>query len=137
MIIDEIEKLLRDYRDWLKDRTTLRQVNGTWVEITTPYLDRHNDALQIYVRAENGGYVLTDDGYTIHDLQASGCNLTGKRQDLLKMTLSGFGVKLRDEALEVQSTADTFPLKKHSLVQAMLAVNDLFYLAALESVEHL
>jgi hypothetical protein len=53
------------------------------------------------------------------------------------MTLSGFGVKLRDEALEVQSTADTFPLKKHSLVQAMLAVNDLFYLAALESVEHL
>jgi hypothetical protein len=113
-------------------------VNGEtyWVEITTPYLDRHNDALQIYVRAENGGYVLTDDGYTIHDLQASGCNLTGKRQDLLKMTLSGFGVKLRDEALEVQSTADTFPLKKHSLVQAMLAVNDLFYLAALESVEH-
>jgi hypothetical protein len=137
--VAEIEQLLHNYRAWLRDRTTLRQVNGEtyWVEITTPYLDRHNDALQIYVRAENGGYVLTDDGYTIHDLQASGCNLTGKRQDLLKMTLSGFGVKLRDEALEVQSTADTFPLKKHSLVQAMLAVNDLFYLAALESVEHL
>jgi len=34
----EIEKLLHDHRAWLKDRTTLREVNSTWVEITTPYL---------------------------------------------------------------------------------------------------
>jgi len=126
----EIERLLNDYRAWLKDKTTLRALNGSWVEITTPYLDRHNDALQIYARAENGGYILTDDSYTVHDLEASGCNLrTEKRQDLLKMTLNGFGVKLHDEALEVHATADTFPLRKHSLIQAMLAVNDLFYLA--------
>ena len=126
----EIEKLLTDYRAWLRDKTTLRQVNGEWVEITTPYLDRHNDALQIYARAENGGYVLTDDSYTIHDLEASGCNLhTEKRQDLLRMALNGFGVKMNSNALEVHATSETFPLRKHSLIQAMLAVNDLFYLA--------
>jgi hypothetical protein len=126
----EIEKLLNDYRVWLRDKTTLRDVNGEWVEITTPYIDRHNDALQIYVRAENGGYVLTDDSYTIHDLEASGCNLhTERRQDLLTMTLNGFGVKLQNEALEVHATAENFPLRKHSLIQAMLAVNDLFYLS--------
>ena len=45
------------------------------------------------------------------------------------MTLNGFGVKLQNEALEVHTTAETFPLRKHSLIQAMLAVNDLFYLA--------
>jgi hypothetical protein len=125
----EIEQLLHNYRSWLRDKTTLRELNGEWIEITTPYLDRHNDALQIYVRSENGGYVLTDDRYTIHDLEASGCNLhTDKRQDLLKMTLNGFGVRLSEEALEVHATAENFPLKKHSLTQAMLAVNDLFYL---------
>jgi hypothetical protein len=130
MSVAEIEHLLHNYRAWLRDKTTLRQANGEWVEITTPYLDRHNDALQIYVRAENGGYVLTDDSYTINDLEASGCSLhTEKRQDLLKMTLSGFGVKFQDEALEVHATAENFPLKKHGLIQAMLAVNDLFYLA--------
>ena len=126
----EIEKLLNDYRAWLKDKTTLREVNDTWVEITTPYLDRHNDALQIYARAENGGYVLTDDSYTIHDLEASGCNLnTEKRQDLLKMTLNGFGVRMNIEALEVHASPETFPARKHNLIQAILAVNDLFYLA--------
>lgn len=128
----EIEKLLNDYRAWLKDKTTLREVNDSWVEITTPYLDRHNDALQIYARAENGsGYVLTDDSYTIHDLEASGCNLnTEKRKDLLKMTLNGFGVQMNKEALEVHASQENFPARKHNLIQAILAVNDLFYLAS-------
>ena len=45
------------------------------------------------------------------------------------MTLNGFGVKRNQEKLQVTATADTFPLKKHSLIQAMLAINDLFYLA--------
>jgi hypothetical protein len=130
MTVADIEKLLNVYRTWLKEKTTLREVDGNWVEITTPYLDRHNDALQIYTRQENAGYLLTDDSYVIHDLEASGCNLhTEKRQDLLRMTLNGFGVKLNREALEIRATVDTFPLRKHNLIQAMLAVNDLFYLA--------
>jgi len=125
-----IQKLLDDYIVWMKEKTTLREMNGEWVEITTPYLDRHNDAIQIYARRENGGVLLTDDSYTIHDLEASGCRLdTGKRQDLLRMTLNGFGVKLNKEALEVSASSETFPLRKHNLIQSILAVNDLFYLA--------
>lgn len=127
---NEIENLLNAYLAWLKDKTTLRDVNGSWVEITTPFLDRHNDALQIYARGENGSYILSDDRYTIHDLEASGCNLnTEKRQDLLKATLNGFGVRLNNEALEVHATKETFAQRKHNLLQAMLAVNDLFYVA--------
>ena len=45
------------------------------------------------------------------------------------MTLKGFGIKLNNDALEIHATPETFPLRKHNLVQAMLAVNDLFYLA--------
>ena len=37
--------LLNQYWKWLKEKTTLRQIND-WYEITTPYLDRHNDYLQ-------------------------------------------------------------------------------------------
>lgn len=126
------EKLLDDYVRWIKDKTVLRDVNGDWVEITTPYLDRHNDCLQIYLRNEGGGLILTDDAYTITDLTNSGCSLDKpKRQELLKTTLAGFGVQLSpSNQLTVHATPENFPLKKHNLVQAMLAVNDLFYLAA-------
>jgi hypothetical protein len=128
-MIEEVQKLLDDYLAWLKDKTTLRQIDQ-WVEITTPYIDRHNDYIQIYAKKSDGGYLLTDDGYTIDDLETTGCKLqTPKRQDLLRMTLNGFGVQLRNNALEVHTTNDNFALRKHTLVQAILAVNDMFYLA--------
>lgn len=128
-MIDEIQNLLDQYIHWLKDKTTLRQIDD-WVEITTPYLDRHNDYLQIFARRHNGGYELTDDKYIIHDLYSSGCNLdSSKRKDLLQTTLNGFGVALEDDALVVHATAENFALKKHNLIQSMLAINDLFCLA--------
>ncbi|MBT9168986.1 MAG: hypothetical protein DDT19_02338 [Syntrophomonadaceae bacterium] len=128
-MIDEIQKLLDQYLVWLKDKTALRQVKD-WIEITTPYLDRHNDYLQIYVKRENSGFLLTDDGYTIEDLRHSGCELESKkRKELLTLTLNGFGVKQDGNALIVHTSPDNFALRKHNLVQAVLAVNDLFYLA--------
>jgi len=128
-MIDEIQGLLDRYWAWLKDKTSLRQV-GEWVEITTPYLDRHNDYLQIYARRDDGGFVLTDDGYVIEDLRQTGCKLdTPKRNDLLQMALNGFGVQLNGAKLELRASPENFALRKHSLVQAMLAVNDLFYTA--------
>ena len=129
-MINEVQALLDQYWAWLRDKTTLRQVRDC-IEITTPYLDRHNDRLQIYAKRRDGGYVLTDDGYVLTDLEQSGCKIdSSKRQALLKMTLNGFGVQVSNQALEVHASPDNFALRKHNLVQAMLAVNDLFYLAS-------
>lgn len=122
--------LVTRYYDWLKAKTSWRDING-WAEITTPYLDRHNDYIQIYLREVNGEYVLTDDGYTIADLTQSGCSLdTPRRKAMLQSTLNGFGVQLVDgDALEVKANQESFALRKHCLLQAILAVNDLFYVA--------
>ena len=128
-MIQDVQKLMDAYVAWLKDKTQLREV-ADWIEITTPYLDRNNDYLQIYARNDNGSYVLTDDGQTIGDLEHSGCKLNSpKREDLLKLTLNGFGVQMHDQRLEVHASPDNFALRKHNLVQAMLAVNDMFYLS--------
>ena len=128
-MIQDIQNLLDAYHAWLKDKTALRQIDQ-WVEITTPCLDRHNDYVQIYAKRANGGFILTDDGHTIEDLELSGCKLESrKRQDLLKLTLNGFGVQTAGKALQVHASPDNFALRKHNLVQAMLAVNDMFYLA--------
>lgn len=129
-MIDDIASRLNEYTAWLRDKTSLRQVDDEWVVITTPYLDRHNDYLQIYARRNNGKYTLTDDGYILDDLIQSGCALNSpKRKDLLNTTLAGFGVQLEEDRLEVQTSANDFARRKHDLVQAMLAVNDMFYMA--------
>ncbi len=129
-MIQDIQALVEQYSVWLKGRMSLREV-GDRVEITTPYLDRHNDYLQIYAKRANAGFVLTDDGYILDDLELSGCKIDSpKRQAMFRMTLNGFGVQAKGKALEVKASSDNFSLRKHNLVQAMLAVNDLFYLAS-------
>ena len=129
-MIDEIRRLTDSYYTWLRDNTDL-EATDDYIEITTPFLDRHNDHMQIYVESTTGGFLLTDDGYTIADLEMSGCNLrSSKRQALLQTTLNGFGVRNLNDELQVTASHDDFAQKKHNLLQAMLAVNDLFYLAS-------
>jgi hypothetical protein len=128
----DIEQILDKYYNWLRDKTAWKSLIKDWTEITTPYLDRHNDYIQIYLKKDGENFLLTDDSYTINDLENEGCSLESKkRQKLLTMTLNGFGVqKDQNNALFVNASPDNFSLKKHNLIQAILAVNDLFYLAA-------
>ena len=134
--IYDIKQLLDGYLGWLRDNTILRQMED-WVEITTPYVDRHNDRLQIYAKRQQEGYVLTDDGYILDDLQQSGFKLEGDhRLNLLRVTLNGFGIHRVRNELQVQVSKENFARRKHNFLQAMLAVNDLFAVAQ-PSVERL
>lgn len=127
---NEIDTLIENYFKWLKDNTSTKLINDTWSEITTPYLDRHNDCLQIYAKKEDNKIILTDDGYIIDDLESSGCFLDSPRRiEILNTTLRGFGVTCDNNQLIINTSVDNFPQKKHDLIQAMLAVNDLFYLS--------
>ena len=130
-MIEDLRALLDEYQAWLHDNTPLRELDD-WVEITTPYVDRHNDCLQIYATRDGTGWMLSDDGFIITDLEMSGCALdTPKRRALLNLTLAGFGVRREGgDALTVRTSPGSFAARKHSLLQAMLAVNDLFYLAS-------
>jgi hypothetical protein len=126
----EYQRLVKSYVEWLRGQTQLADVDGV-CEITTPFLDRHNDHIQIYVQAKDGGaYELHDDGHTISDLRMSGCNLTTThRKQMLDTILKGFNVSEKDEILFVEANKQTFPHRKHALLQAILAVNDMFMTA--------
>lgn len=122
-----VEHLKDSYFQWLRQKTVLRNLDGA-VEITTPMVDRYNDYLQIYVVPKNGKFKLTDDGYIINELVLSGCDVfsSEKRKNILETILNGHGVKRKDSELFVETTEKTFPQKKHSLLQAMLSINDMF-----------
>lgn len=129
MMVADIENLINNYGNWIKEKTSFKNIDE-WVEITTPFLDRHNDHIQIYVQETKDGYLLTDDSYTINDLEISGCVLnTPKRKALLETNINGYGVKLNGKAIEVFAGDDNFAQKKHNLIQAILSIDDLFYTA--------
>lgn len=129
-MMNEAKKLIDGYCQWIKDNTKLKQLKDDWIEIITPYLDIHNDYISIYIKKDNNGYVISDRGYTIEDLEFSGCSVLNSenRKKLLHISLNGFGVQLnQQDELVLHASYDNFSFKKHNLIQAILSVNDIFY----------
>lgn len=127
----ECQKLIDAYVEWLRKGLSVDALEGA-CELTTPFLDRHNDHLQVYAIKRNGIIELTDDGYVLSDLRTSGLDIdTPKRRDVLQAVLNGFGIQLDKETgnLLVEASERNVGQRLHSLVQAMLAVNDMFVMA--------
>lgn len=126
----EVRGLVDGYFKWLKEETRIDflEEDNNVIAITTPHLDRHNDFLQITVTQTDDGYELSDDGYILSDLKASGCLInTPKRKAILREVLNGFDIKTEHNFLIAYANAENFAYKKHSLIQGMLAVNDMFF----------
>jgi len=125
----ECQKLVEDYVAWLRNGLRVEEI-GQACELTTPFLDRHNDHLQVYATRRNGSFVLSDDGYVLADLRTSGLEVdTPKRKMVLESVLNGLGVRSENNQLLVEASASNLGQRLHSLVQAMLAVNDMFVMA--------
>lgn len=128
----DCQAIIDSYLKWIKDNTEIRSIrDGQSCEITTPFMDRHNDHLQIYITKKDNNLMLTDDGYILQDLSMSGMNLdTPKRKQLFQSVLNGFGVKVDDyERIYVDANITNIGQKKHALLQALLAVNDMYTLS--------
>ena len=133
----DIQSLLADYTSWLKEETTTA-IFGEYIEITTPFLDRFNDYLQIYVRYNSDGTMhMTDDGYIIGNLLSSGVSLRkgSKKQKELEQIARKFGVTIVKEEVTTKATPHDFPQRKHLLIQALLAIDDLYAISP-EGIEN-
>lgn len=125
----ECQQLIDAYVEWLRKGLSARSLERS-CEITSPFLDRHNDHIQIYATKRDGTIVLSDDGYILSDLRTSGLELTTqKRKAVLDTALKGFGVRIEGKQLVVDANQRNLGQKIHTLIQAMLAVNDMFVMA--------
>lgn len=125
MLAAEGKRLIDGYLAWLREGFAVETKDG-YTQLTTPFLDPHNDEIQIYIEKHGDSLHLTDDGYTLADLKDAGLEInTEKRAAHVRQILSGFGVRLEGEQLAVTASARDFPQKKHNLIQAILAIHDL------------
>jgi Domain of unknown function DUF1828/Domain of unknown function DUF1829 len=131
----EATRFIDSYLRWLRENLRVQEI-GDAVAITTPFLDRHNDEIELVLEKQNGSIRLTDDGYTIRDLRGSGVDLSkGARQQHLLKIINGYGVHLEGDVLLVKTTLADFAQKKHNLLQAILAVDDLHVTAKEEVLQ--
>lgn len=125
-----MKDLIQSYIDWLKQKINYKEVNGNY-EIRTPFVNHMNDYIQIYLKRDADDRILiTDDGETIKNLEMEGLEFsTPSRKKELEVILNGFGITVNDYELTTYATSQTFPMRKHNFIQAVLAVDDLHILA--------
>jgi hypothetical protein len=125
----ECEKIIDSYVTWLRKGLSIENLEDVY-ELTTPFLDRHNDHLQIYAMKRDGKIVLSDEGYILSDLHSSGLELTTpKRKAMVDTILNGLGVRVENDQLVVDASEHNIGQRLHVLIQAMLAINDMFIMA--------
>lgn len=128
----EAKSLIQEYADWLKDNITPRRIDESTLALDSPFLDRHNDYIQIYIVQGTDKMKLSDDGATIEDLRIDGFEFNSAlRKAQLEKVLRGFGISLNWETGELYTEAAPrdFAAKKHALIQTILAVNDMHVLS--------
>ena len=122
--------LVDAYISWLRSNVSAESLEQGVTELTTPFLDRHNDYLQVYVERQGDIYLLSDDGYILGELKSIGVESRGsRREQLLAELISGYGVTINGSELQTKASDSELGQRVHNMVQAMLSVDDMFVLA--------
>ena len=112
-----------NYLHWVRTNTVETLLSNGWTEIATPFMDRHNDGLVIYVKEEHEEIILSDNGYIIRDMELYGLAVN-RRMEAIQNFLRGYGVTVTDnKELQLKTTMQAYPAKQHLLLQAMMSVS--------------
>lgn len=127
---DNSTNFIDTYLAWIRNNSSQVKI-GDYEEITTPFVDSHNDHIQFYITRSVNGYTLTDDGYTINDLLMCGCDVKSKkRKEMISQLAESLGVSINGESIQVDATESDIARKQHVMIQAMLKIGDLFMTSA-------
>ncbi len=123
--------MIDEYTRWFRSRVEIKKIDETdYIEVTTPFLDRDNDRIQLYVKSiEDNKIRLSDGGDTLSELELIGIDTErGKKREFIETILRQNGATLYNSEIVVVTTYENFPIAKNSIIRAILAVNDLYYL---------
>src|SRR5690625_3339363 len=125
-----IDNLKQAYEAWNNKSLLLENFNG-FIEITTSFVDLHNDFIQLYfIKESNNSFKITDDAHILNELAMLGIDIRNskKRSDFFQTSLNIFGVKYNektDELFVTFSNVSEYPEKQHRLIQCMLRNSDM------------
>lgn len=128
----DAKSLSEEYFTWYKNNTHYENIKSDIVQIDLPFQDDFSDDVTIYAVSMNDGRIkLTDDGWTINNLEDVGVyiNRSKTRKQLFQRQIQAYGVSNGDDELYIIADSSKFAEAKHRLLQSILFVNDMFMLA--------
>lgn len=123
------EQLSNEYFEWAtKNIDFSLDSSKNWVLIKTPFVDMYNDQIEIFVEQKNDYYIVSDDGYTLDELDTLGFDFRSstKRKKIFDSILLNFGVTVKNSELIITiQNIKEFPSAQNRLIQCMIQTFDL------------
>jgi hypothetical protein len=115
-----IELFRDDYFVWLRENSSVKKLSTGWFELSTPYLDRHNDYIDVYAKQEKGIITITDAGGTL--------GFENYNKEQIDKILTTYSVLENNaKAFYVKCNEGDFVQKLHNLISAIIEINALSY----------
>lgn len=127
-----IAAIEQDFRARLAGQISLEPEGLNRYRVFTPFRLEDGDHLSIVLRAESGGWTLSDEGNMYmrltYDIEEAYLH-SGVRQQIISDALSVFQVEDRDGELALPVPGELYGDALFSFVQALLKIADLSYLS--------
>lgn len=125
MTLDTIRK---EYINWIKENTKFSKMLNSAIEISSPFMDSLNDNITLYVEPNNNNFKITDEGYTIWNLESLGSSIKkgSKRYNMLQSIINRYNISFDADSKELyfHSQKNELGSSIHYLLQTTLTISD-------------
>lgn len=124
-----LETIQSEYVKWIRDNTHFTNVLNDAIEVSSPFIDALSENIKLYIEPHSNRFKITDDGYTIWNLESLGSQIrkNSQRNLMLLNVVDRYSISYdeNNKELYIYATQDEIGQAIHSLLQSTLAISDL------------
>jgi len=126
-----IESIRHEFKDRVCEQVDLQPEGEGRFVVFTPFRFEDGDHFAIFLKNENGGWILSDEASTLMHLsyQLDEDIDSGNRGEIIQGSLAGFSVKNRNGELIIPVSEARFGDALFNFVQALMKVTDVSFLS--------
>lgn len=134
LIDNELNGISSNWISFISDNTKFDRLDNKKIQISTPFADAFNDGIVFnIIPTDNGRYLITDEGYTIWNLQTNGINVKQKKSNRWRILLSiiqpdGFKVDSNDAIFKDNLLKKDLSQSITDFVQILISVSDIAFM---------
>jgi len=123
-----MKELINDYFNLLKKEMDTALISEDLFVITTPFLDKHNDLIDVYVKLlPDEKVIITDKGETFNNLKQDGIVIGDENfMEKIDFVIYGLSISIDNDELILHANTTNFAQKFHNFIQTIIKIDSLF-----------
>lgn len=126
-------ELATSWLDEMEHQSNFIPLEGDNIRFNTPFVDPFGDEYKVLIKATNNTYEVTDQGYTIWNLESRGINVTKKestRKNIVNSIVSENTVSLKDTNYSIYKKVNSksdIAQAINQVLDSMMKISDLIF----------